>query len=264
MTAVGDVVLFLEQFAPTALAADWDNVGLLLGDRSRAATKVMTCLTVTPPVVDEAIAQQVDLIVTHHPVPFRAVKTITSDDYTGGLLWRLASAGVSVYSPHTAFDSAADGINARLAAGLGLTNVEPLEPLAAANDPQVGVGRHGRLPQPLPLRDFILRAKLFLNIAHLDIVGRDDQTVAHVGVACGSAGELMEAALRAGCDCFVTGEARFHTAVEADALGIALVLVGHYAGERFGVEHLADVVRGKFPQLTVWPSHRESDPLRRV
>lgn len=263
MTAVGDVVLFLEQFAPTALAADWDNVGLLLGDRQRRALKIMTCLTVTPPVVDEAIAEQADLVVTHHPVPFRAVKSITADSYTGDLLWRLASAGISVYSPHTAFDSAADGINAQLAAGLGLTNVEPLEPLAAASDPSVGVGRRGRIP-PTKLGDFVLRCKQFLKISHLDVVGTDERTITHIGVACGSAGELMDAALRAGCDCFVTGEARFHTAVEADALGIALVLVGHYAGERFGVEHLADVVRSKFPQLTVWPSRCESDPLRRV
>lgn len=264
MTPVGDVVRFLEKFAPPALAADWDNVGLLLGDRARRVQKVMTCLTITPAVVDEAIADQVDLIVAHHPLPFRAVKSITADSYSGGLLWRLASAGVSIYSPHTAFDSAADGINARLAAGLGLARVEPLEPSAAANDASIGIGRCGRLPQPMKLRDFVSRAKQFLKIAHVDVVGTDDRAVSHVGVACGSAGELMDAALRAGCDTFVTGEARFHTAVEADALGIALVLVGHYAGERFGVEHLADVVSDAFPKLTVWPSRRESDPLRRA
>lgn len=263
MTLVGDVLLFLEQFAPPALAADWDNVGLLLGDRSRRASKLMTCLTVTPPVVDEAIADEVDLIIAHHPLPFRAVKAINTDSYTGGLLWRLASAGVSVYSPHTAFDSAADGINARLAAGLGLTDVEPLEPLAAARDANVGIGRRGRCP-PTKLRDFVLRAKQFLKIDAVDVVGRDDRTITRVGVACGSAGELMDAALRSGCDCFLTGEARFHTAVEAEALGIALVLVGHYAGERFGVEHLAEVLRLAYPKLTVWPSRRESDPLRRA
>jgi dinuclear metal center YbgI/SA1388 family protein len=264
MTTISHVMWFLEELAPAMLAADWDNVGMLLGDRSREVKKVITCLTVTPPVVDEAIAEQVDLIVTHHPIPFRAVKTITSDSYTGGLLWRLASAGVSVYSSHTAFDNAADGINARLAAGLGLQNVEPLDPFAADyGRPGVGVGRRGHI-QPTKLRDFVVRAKTFLKINHLDVVGRDDRSVAHVAVACGSAGELMDIALGAGCDCFVTGEARFHTAVEAEAHGIAMVLLGHYASERFGVEHLADVLRGKFPQLTVWPSRRESDPLRRV
>ena len=264
MTTVGEVAQFLETFAPSALAAEWDNVGLLLGDRARPAAQVMTCLTVTPAVVEEALAERVDLIVAHHPLPFRPVKSITADSYSGGLLWKLASAGVSVYSPHTAFDSAADGINRRLADGLGLVDLQPLEPIAASSDPRVGVGRHGRLPRPTSLKDFTSLAKQFLRIEAIDVVGADTRMLKQVGIACGSAGELMNAAIDAGCDAFVTGEARFHTAVEADALGIALVLVGHYAGERFGVEHLAGIVGSAFPHVTAWAARRESDPLRRV
>jgi dinuclear metal center YbgI/SA1388 family protein len=264
VTTVDDVARFLDSFAPTHLAAEWDNVGLLVGDRSRPAARVMTCLTVTPAVVDEAIAERVDLVVAHHPLPFRPLKSITTDTHSGSLVWRLASAGVSLYSPHTAFDSAGDGINRRLAEGLGLVDLAPLEPIAASNDPAIGVGRQGRLPKPLRLSELIDVAKKFLKIASVEVVGADDRRIERVGVACGSAGELMDAAVAARCDCFVTGEARFHTAVEADASGIALVLVGHYAGERFGVEHLAEVLRRALPNLTIWPARRETDPLRWV
>jgi dinuclear metal center YbgI/SA1388 family protein len=261
---VDDVAKFLEDFAPVALAADWDNVGLLLGDRSRAATRIMTCLTVDPAVVDEAIAERVDLIVSHHPLPFRALKTITADAGANKLVWRLASAGIALYSPHTAFDSALDGINQNLAARLGLIDITPLEPIAAAGDPRIGIGRRGRLPKAAKLADVVAAAKRALKIATVDVVGEDVRPVTNVAVACGSAGELLDAALRSRCDLFVTGEARFHTAAEAAAEGIALLLLGHYASERFGVEHLADVISKTFPQAAVWPSRHETDPLRRV
>jgi putative NIF3 family GTP cyclohydrolase 1 type 2 len=75
---------------------------------------------------------------------------------------------------------------------------------------------------------------------------------------------LLRAAIRGQCDCFVTGEARFHTAVEADAAGIAMILVGHYSAERYGIEHLAERLAAAFPNLDVWPATKESDPLRRV
>src|SRR5262249_45366743 len=126
MLTVGQVIDHLERQCPVRLAADWDNVGLLLGDRSAEVTRIMTCLTVTPAVADEAAEGRAGLIVTHHPILFRAVKRLTADSAEGAMLLRLVRAGVSVYSPHTAFDNAADGINAHLARGLGLTEVAPL------------------------------------------------------------------------------------------------------------------------------------------
>ncbi len=103
----------LSRHAPLSLAESWDNVGLLLGDRSSEVSKLMTCLTVTPSVVEEAVEQGVDLVVTHHPIPFRPLSRVTCDSITGALLWRLIGAGVAVYSAHTAFDSAEQGINQR-------------------------------------------------------------------------------------------------------------------------------------------------------
>jgi putative NIF3 family GTP cyclohydrolase 1 type 2 len=72
---------------------------------------------------------------------------------------------------------------------------------------------------------------------------------------------LLAAVLDRGCDCFVTGEVRFHTCLEAEANGIALVLAGHFASERFAVEALAEMLAAQFPSATVWPSRRERDPI---
>lgn len=126
MPTVAAVCAHLDRFAPPALAADWDNVGLLLGDDSADVHRILTCLTVTPAVVTEAIAETVELIVSHHPVLFRGAKRLSTATAEGRLLWPLARAGIAVYSPHTALDNTAGGINELLARRLGLTNVIPL------------------------------------------------------------------------------------------------------------------------------------------
>jgi dinuclear metal center YbgI/SA1388 family protein len=223
----------------------------------------MTCLTITPGVVDEAHQRRADLIVSHHPLPFRPLKRITTDDYVGRMLWRLAGAGTAIYSPHTAFDSAGEGINQQLAEGLGLAEIEVLVPKASTvGQVALGAGRHGRLGEPLDLESLALRVKRFLGIEQVQVVGQPARPIDRVAVACGSGGEFLEAALAAGCQCLVTGEARFHTCLEAEAAGCALVLAGHYATERFAVEHLADVLAQKFSGLDVWASRAERDPLR--
>src|SRR5947209_7400362 len=115
MTAVADLVQALQALAPLELAEDWDNVGLLLGDPSTSVQRVLTCLTVTPESAAEALEAKVQLIVSHHPVLFRAVKRLTTATPEGRMLLELLRAGVAVYSPHTAFDNAPGGINDLLA-----------------------------------------------------------------------------------------------------------------------------------------------------
>jgi len=219
----------------------------------------MTCLTVTPESAEEAIRDAADLIVSHHPFPFRPFKQITTRTTVGRLLLRLISAGVAVQSPHTAFDSAAAGINQRLADGLDLQDVRPLIP--APELPGLGTGRRGVLAQQVPLVNLAERVRGLLRVSNLQLVGDGSRGVQSVAIACGSAGQLLSAAHEAGCDVFVTGETTFHTCLEAQAIGVALLLPGHFASERFAVEQLAEVVAKQFPALQVWPSRQEKDPL---
>src|SRR5438132_3460963 len=144
MTTVSHLCDFLDCLAPPALAAEWDNVGLLVGDRAQKVERVMTCLTITPAVAAEAIRERADLIVTHHPLPFKPLKRLTADQPTGRMLLDLIRAGVAIHSPHTAFDSAAAGINQQLAEGLGLTQIQPLEPAEGVAS-GLGSGRWGSL-----------------------------------------------------------------------------------------------------------------------
>ena len=258
MPTIATIAAFLEQIVPVRLAEEWDNVGLLVGRREKEVEKLMTCLTVTPDSAAEAVEAGVDLIVTHHPMPFRPVGRLTDETTVGRLLLDLIAANIAVYSSHTAFDSAAGGVNERLAAGLALRDVVPL----IAHEEGQGTGRWGWLEEPVALGELVRRLKTFLSIERLQMVGRPEQLVRTVAVGCGAADELLDAARENGCDAMVLGEARFHTCLEAEATGIALLLPGHFASERFAVECLAETLARQFPDVEVWPSRRESDPVK--
>lgn len=256
---VSDLVAFLEAFAPPSLAEDWDNVGLILGRLSDPVAKVMTCLTLTPDVAAEALQQEADCIVTHHPVLFRPVQQLTSATAEGAMLLDLMRGAVAVYSPHTSFDSAPAGINQQLAEQLGAHSVRPLRP--RDDNLELGAGRYGDLAAPVRLDDFAQRVRKLLPAPHLQAVGDAGQSVRRVAVACGAAAEFMTDAVRCECDVLVTGEARFHECLQARTLDIALIVAGHYATERPAVESLAEVLQQRFSQLHVWASAVERDPI---
>jgi len=262
MLTVNQIARFLEAFAPLELAESWDNVGLLVGDRQAEVERAMTCLTITPESAAEAVQSGAQLIVTHHPLPFRPLKQLTTDTPEGQLLWTLMRAGVSVYSPHTAFDSAARGINQHLAEGLGLEEIAPLvlREETKSSEP-IGAGRMGTLKPALTLADFAARVKKFFQLEMVQTVGDADAKLTKVAVACGSAGEFLSPARLQGCQALLTGETRFHTCLEVQAWGMSMVLAGHYATERFAVERLAAVLGDEFAELSVWASRRERDPL---
>lgn len=273
MISLDAVCSSLASIAPLRLAEQWDNVGLLVGNRHASIDKVMTCLTVTPNVVSEAVEQQVGLIVAHHPLPFKPLARITSDSVTGEMLLRLMGAGVAVYSAHTAFDSAAEGINQRWSGLLDLESVETLIPVAGETEEKTdahvdnaslsieGAGRLGRLAEPESLHALIRRAASAVGAASPRLVGDPDRKVSKVAVACGSGGSFLSAARRRGCDVLITGEATFHTCLEAEACGIGMGLLGHYWSERFAMESLAKLLEANFPQLSIWASNTEHDPL---
>ncbi|MCA8992472.1 MAG: Nif3-like dinuclear metal center hexameric protein [Planctomycetaceae bacterium] len=259
MTTGREIIDFLEGFAPTRSAESWDNVGLLLGDSAQSVTRVMTCLTLTPDVAQEAVTAGAEFIVTHHPILFRPVQSLTTANPQGAMLLGLAQAGVAVFSPHTAFDSAVNGVNQQLAELFELQDIAPIRPADEENGP--GSGRHGVLSTETTLGDFVRVVAEQLSAPHLSYVGDDRQRVQRVGVACGAAAEFMSDARKLGCDVLVTGEARFHDCLEARGTGIGLVLVGHYQSERPAVESLAATLSENFPALEVWASRTESDPL---
>ncbi|MCG8584725.1 MAG: Nif3-like dinuclear metal center hexameric protein [Pirellulales bacterium] len=263
MPTVQDIADYLADFAPHDLAAAWDNVGLLVGRGEQTVERVMTCLTVTPASAAEAVDEKAELVVAHHPMPFRPLKRLTDETPEGRMLLDLIGAGIAIYSPHTAFDSTRDGINQQLAEGLGLSAIEPLVP--ESDDPlELGSGRIGTLDAGVALSEFAETAKQFLKAPGVKIVGDTNAPVHRVAIACGSAGKMLDDAIDRQCDTLVLGETTFHTCLHAESEGVSLMLTGHYASERFAVEQLADRLAEQFPNTKVWASNEERDPVRWV
>jgi putative NIF3 family GTP cyclohydrolase 1 type 2 len=114
----------------------------------------------------------------------------------------------------------------------------------------------------MTLGEFLEFVKGMLGVEYTQYVGDEDREIKRVGIACGAAGEYLRDAAREQCDVFVTGEARFHTCLEAEVLDVALVIPGHYATERPAMVRLAAILQTEFPMVEVWASVSEKDPLR--
>lgn len=259
MATVADICRYMEDLAPLQLAEPWDNVGLLLGRADQEVHRLMTCLTLTMPVAEEALQHGVQLIITHHPILFRGAKKLTDMTAEGRLLLLLAEARIAVYSPHTAFDSASGGINQELAASLGLEDIRPLR--KASEDTDGGQGRIGSLKLPCDPRTFLKRTSNAVHARYLEFACHTTRPIQKVAVACGSAGEFLDDAARMGCDTFLTGETRFHTVLECQSRGINLILLGHFCSERPAVEKLAARIAPHFQGVNCTVSQTDRNPL---
>lgn len=259
MATVNEVCRILEDMAPVVLAESWDNVGLLLGHRNAEVSVLMTCLTLTERVAAEAVDRGVRMIITHHPILFRSAKRLTDDTAEGRIIMKLMSSGIAVYSAHTAFDSASGGINQQLAEAFGLVEIRALR--GRLGNSLVGAGRFGSLPKPLGREEFLDHVASVTGANWVQWVAAGSEAIQRVAVGCGAAGDFLEDAADAGCDTFVTGEARFHTAIEAESRGMNLVLLGHYASERPAMVEMAATLGAQLPDLRCVVSEQDRDPL---
>ena len=222
---VQTVLDWLDSFAPFDSAADFDNVGLLVGDAAANVTGVLFCMDATADAVAEAVQNGCNLIVSHHPLLYHGMKRIYYEDPKGSVLHAVMAANANLVAAHTNLDQAPGGIADSLAAALGLQSVGPTE------GPYIRVGT---LETPLSLADLADRARQVLHITPR-AYGQPDQPIRRVAVGPGACGELYEIALRSGAQAFVTGEIRHHEIIDATQRGMAVVEAGHYPTEQPGV-----------------------------
>ena len=270
----------LQRIAPLGIAESWDNVGLLVGDPASSIAKVMTCLTLSDSVLEEAIDRKIGLVVSHHPIPFRPLTRITTEDPTGRILWRAMQHSIAIYSPHTAWDNAHEGINRQLAGLLHLGNLRPLVPInRAANsqngnsqtgkvkqgtsldDPmerELGCGVIGEFAKPVRIDDLVERLGVSIRGMSVRCTDSGERLVNRIGIVCGSGGSMLSKAAGERCDLFLTGEATYHQCLEAEARGVAMLMIGHFASEAFSMRKLAELLARAFPQLDVGASESES------
>lgn len=253
MPTVREIEQALFELAPREGAMDWDNVGHLLGDPDSQVSRVLVALDITEDVADEALAHGCELIVAHHPVMncrWLPVQSVRSDTPQGHLLLKLLRNGVSAICMHTNLDVAWGGVNDILAEKLKLVDPGPL----CDN----GLGRVGRLEEPMDLADFVRFVSRSLGCNGVRYAGAG-KPVCRVAVGGGACGEFEDDAIRAGCDTFVTADLSYHQFLDAKGKGINLIDAGHFPTEDPVCEKLVQYVSDRFQELVVTKStsHRE-------
>lgn len=236
---VADIIKIMEEIAPPAMAEDWDNVGLMLGRRCKAVKKLLLALDITGEVVQQAIAQKADMIITHHPLIFRGLKRVTDNEWQQELLLTLAEKGIAVYSAHTNLDCVSSGVNDVLAKKLHLDNVDVL-------DSDNGLGRIGIVPA-CSLQEFAAMVKKILRADYV-AVGDAGKQVHKVAVCGGAGSDLISLALLCGADTLVTGDIKYHEAQQAVFSGLNVIDAGHQPTELPVMDDLADRLSQRFAQ----------------
>ncbi|WEV70197.1 Nif3-like dinuclear metal center hexameric protein [Lactobacillus sp. ESL0785] len=230
MTQVKEIVTRLRQDFPEEIASQGDPVGIQIGSMEQPVTKIMTTLDVRPNVVDEAIANHVDLIISHHPLMFHPARNLNFADPQNAMYGKIIANGITVYSIHTNSDKAQNGSSDWQAAELDLTNVAPF----CLDEDGIAIGRKGKLPQPLTAVDFAMYVKQKMKIKLARLITADNQKmISTVGFICGDGGKYWHQAVTEGLDAFITGDVYYHTGHDMIAAGLTVVDPGHYTEKIF-------------------------------
>ncbi len=258
MTNVGEVLAFLQDKAPFELQEGFDNAGFLVGRERTSVSKILVSLDITEEVVQEAAEQGAQLIVSHHPVVFGSVKSVTDQTVTGRILLSLAENRIAAICAHTNLDAVEGGVNDALAMRLGLTDIGQLRQAGIDGQGRAyGIGRVGLLPEQ-SLYDFAIAVKRLLGANGIRLVD-GGKAVHMVAVGGGACAEFMADALAQGCDTFVTSDVKYHHFLEARALGLNLVDAGHFPTENVICPVLQSWLVQRFPQVAVSVSQRHSE-----
>lgn len=254
---VEDIVRIMEQIAPKEHAESWDNVGLLVGSYAAPVKKIMVCLDITLDTIDFAIDQGVNMIISHHPVIFKALAAINDKNIVAKRLLSLIRAGISVYSAHTNLDRARSGMDDALAQVLGLVDPRPL--LAVAKGEPASFGRIGQLGQAMELKAYLQRLAKDLQTKRISFIGDERSKVKTIASCAGAGGDFLEDAIRAGADLFITGEMKHSELVACLDIQMPVAVLGHYETEMPGVasliKHLQSLINSLQYNVEVIPAN---------
>ncbi|MFO1463997.1 MAG: Nif3-like dinuclear metal center hexameric protein [bacterium] len=262
---VRDLYDFLAKLAPPSLAEDWDSVGMQVGSLQDPLQGVMVSLDVTEAALWEAVEHDCNALVTHHPLFFKPLRRLDDRTPVSRCARLAAQMGVNVLSFHTNLDATERGLNDQLAKKLGVKGLKPLLPSRDPRRPRAGLGRIGQVV-PTKLEKFLGQVAKSLGLRDLRYVGEEHRVVRRVAVMTGSGGGYFSEAKAAGADVLVTGDVKYHQALDALAEGIALVDIGHFAGEIGMVPWLTQELRrwakARSNRVKIFAATSGADPFR--
>lgn len=259
---ISEIISAIEAYASLTLQEPWDNTGLQVGRAQAECTGVLFCLDVTPAIVEEAIALGCNLIVSHHPLFFKPVKRLTGANLVENTAMLAIEAGVAIYSTHTAADSARGGVSYLMAERLGVRPERALEP--KEGQPETGLGIVGELAgEGLTQQEFAQRVKHAFGCKMLRATKVDLDAAAkikRVALCGGAGGDMIDLAIAAGAQAYVTADVRYHDFVDYRDR-ILLIDAGHYETEAPIKERLRQEVEARCPGVKTYCTKTEDNPI---
>lgn len=262
-TAITRAVTAIQRRYPTKLAdSSWDNTGLLVeayGEKEVSPVKILLTIDLTQSVAEEAISSNTNLIMAYHPFIFRGLKSITTNDPQQKSLLKLIKNDISVYSPHTAVDSAVGGVNDFLVDGVA----EPLEVESRAaivpdsNESGCGMGRIVNLNTSISLETAVKRVKSLLGLEYVQVAA-SSQPIKSIAVCAGSGGGVFK-----GCkaDLYMTGELSHHEALYFKETGASVIVCNHSNTERAFLTVFKEQLAKELPEAEINISSTDKDPF---
>lgn len=239
-----EIMEMLERLSPAEYACDWDNVGLLVGRREKEVHRIMVALDASKELVEHAVREGADMLVTHHPMIFSPVKQVNEVQFTGEKILSLAENGICYYAMHTNFDAV--GGMAELAAGAQYLNLSDTSPIEAAGEACVrdgeGMGRYGRLPRPMTAEEAAEYVKDRFGLSFVLLYQGKEQrgrVFEEIAVMPGSGKSDMRRVVEKGCGLYVTGDYGHHDALDAMDMGLTVIDATHYGLEHIFVHYIA-------------------------
>lgn len=248
------IINTIEEFCPLYLAYDWDNPGLLCGNENKTVKRVFLTLDTNLNTVKEAVEKKADMIVSHHPILFRGIKKIDSTAPEGQMLELLLKNDTVLYAAHTNLDCAEQGINQYLAQLFGLKNIKVLE--KNNKNPKAGLGRWGKLPQPMNFSEFSSLTKKLLNTPCIKTAGNPQQSIKKAAIGSGSCSELIPLAIENKADVIITADLKYHEVMNYAEQGICIIDAGHYPTEICVLDIFENMLK-ELPGITLIKSENQ-------
>ncbi|MFI3258666.1 MAG: Nif3-like dinuclear metal center hexameric protein [Rikenellaceae bacterium] len=253
MTRVADVAAAIEEFAPLALQASFDNSGLIVGCPDDEVQGVLLAVDLTEEVIEEAVSMGANMVITHHPIIFNPLKRLNSANCVERCVEMAIRAGVVIYAAHTNLDSAQDGMSWRLGEMLSLHSMERL-------DDDEGYGVVGDLSAEVDCREFIDQVAARLGLEMVRHSAISSQRIDRVAICTGSGGSLLKAAISKGADLYITADLRYNDFFAAQR-ELTIVDVGHYESEYCAIEIIYDILSKKMFNFALHKSLRGENPV---
>lgn len=253
-----EIIEIFEKLYPRDLAYNWDNVGLQIGTLNKDVNNILLTLDLTIEVVEEAIENEVALIIVHHPLIFSALKSINTDTYKGNIIEKLIKSDIALYVAHTNFDVSSYGMNSILANMLKLENQEVLE-LTTEDE---GLGKVGTV-KSVSMTDYIKYVKNVFKVSNARFIGDLNKEITKVAITGGSGSSTINSASNNGVDLLITGDISYHHAHDALAANLNVLDIGHNI-EKFFVYELKNILLENGVKANIVISNINTDPYKFV